>query len=85
MEIQTKINEHLGEKFNWTQYNRSQTREKLLFMKLLRELCDLVSNPSYRHDPRAIPMKDVVFGLALKIYSNFSMRRFQSEVTYSLP
>ena len=67
-------------KFNWAQYNASQTREKLIFMRLLRELCDLVSNPSKRVDPKAIPMKDVVFGLALRVYSNYSLRRFMSDL-----
>lgn len=79
MDIQTKLGE-FAPKFNWAQYNASQTREKLIFMRLLRELCNLVQDPKYRNDPKAIPMKDVVFGLALKVYSNSSIRRFMSDL-----
>ncbi len=79
MDIQTNLAEY-APKFNWAQYNASQTREKLIFMRLLRELCDLVEDPKYRVDPKAVPMRDVVFGLALRVYSNYSLRRFQSDL-----
>jgi len=30
------------QEFNWHDYNESQMKEKILFMRLLRELCDLI-------------------------------------------
>lgn len=79
MDIQQTLPE-FAPKFNWAQYNASQTREKLIFMNLLRDLCNLIEDPKYRNDPKAIPLKDVVFALALKIYSNSSSRRFMSDL-----
>ncbi len=79
MELQRSLGE-FNPKFNWTQYNASQTREKLIFMRLLRELCNLIEDPKYRVDRKAIPMKDAVFGLGLRVFSNYSLRRFQSDL-----
>lgn len=81
MDIQTSLYEHAKEKFDWTNYNQSQTKEKLVFMKLLRELCNLVENPRNRQsDPKAIPMSDAIFALGLRTYCNAPIRRFNSDL-----
>ncbi len=80
MDLQTNLAE-FAPKFNWTSYNQSQTREKLLFMKLLKEICVQIPEPYKRtSNPKAIPMGDAVFGLALRTYCNAPIRRFHSDL-----
>ncbi|MFA5856672.1 MAG: transposase [Candidatus Pacearchaeota archaeon] len=80
MQLQTSLTE-FNEKFDWHSYNESQTKEKILFMKLLKEICGHIPDPYKRtNNPKAIPMKDAVFGLALKTYYNSPIRRFNSDL-----
>lgn len=80
MELQQSLYE-FAPKFNWAQYNASQTQEKLIFMRLLKELCQHIPNHQKRmNNPNAIPMPDAVFGLSLKTYCNGVIRRFHSDL-----
>ena len=65
---------------DWKAYDKSQTNEKLIFLKLLRELCDSVEQPDYNFGRPKLPYSDLIFASALKIYSTFSLRRFMSDV-----
>ena len=42
-EKQNILNDYLP--FDWPLYNKSQTKEKVLFLQLLRELCDTIQEP----------------------------------------
>jgi len=64
----------------WKAYDKSQTNEKIYFMKLLRELSDLAEQPEYKFGRPTIPISDLIFASALKIYSTFSLRRFMSDL-----
>lgn len=80
MEIQQSLHEFTP-KFNWASYNASQTKEKLIFMRLLKELCKQIPQDVKRmNNPNAVPMPDAVFGLALKTYCNAVIRRFHSDL-----
>lgn len=63
---------------DWSAYNKSQIQEGGLFMKLLSDLCGDVGNKPYVFGRPKLPMSDLVFASALKVYSTFSLRRFVS-------
>ena len=65
---------------DWKAYDKSQTNEKLVFLKLLRELCDFVEQPNYNFGRPKLSYSDLIFASALKVYSTFSLRRFMSDV-----
>lgn len=67
---------------NWEVYNKAQTQEKNMFMKLLHELClTLPEEPKIKHKGRpTLPMSEMVFSSALKVYTTFSLRRFMSDI-----
>ena len=64
----------------WKAYDLSQTNEKLLFFKLLKDLCGNVEQPEYKFGRPKILLSDMIFSSALKVYSTFSLRRFMSDV-----
>ena len=64
----------------WKAYDKSQTNEKLYFMKLLKDLTDYVKQPKYKFGGTKLPMSEMVFNSVMKIYSTFSLRRFMSDV-----
>ena len=67
---------------DWKAYNQAQTQEKELFMKLLNELCISTiasSNEPHMGRPK-LPLKDMVFSSALKVFTTFSLRRFMTDM-----
>ena len=65
---------------NWKAYNHSQTNEKLFFMKLLKDLCSFVEQPAYKFGRPTLPISDMIFASALKVYSTFSLRRLSEKL-----
>jgi len=63
---------------DWSSYNKAQCNEQGLFMKLLSDLCKNVPQPAYVFGRPTMPLSDMVFASALKVYSTFSLRRFMS-------
>jgi transposase len=65
----------------WPAYNAAQTNEKDRFLALLFDLCRGIENPEVRGAGRPrLPMSDVVFSAAFKVYSTVSGRRFMSDL-----
>lgn len=67
--------------FDWSTYNRSQTKEKILFLKLLHELCNLTEGDTYigkGRKPRPAP--HMIFCMCLKVYLSTSSRRLVSDL-----
>lgn len=62
----------------WTAYNSAQVNEEEWFGRLLRDLCERVPQPPQTFGRPRLPMNDVVFALASKVYSGMSGRRFSS-------
>ena len=52
-------------------------------MKLLADLCQDIEEPLYKFGRPQLPLKDMVFASALKVYSTFSLRRFMSDMRAS--
>ena len=67
-------------KQDWKAYDYAQTNEKFFFMKLLKDLCGNVEQPAYTFGRPTLPISDMIFTSALKVYSTFSLRRFMSDV-----
>lgn len=64
----------------WSAYNKSQTNEKLVFMKLLKDLCENAEQPVYTFGRPTLPFADMLFGCVMKVYTGFSLRRFMSDM-----
>src|ERR687884_194176 len=66
----------------WAAYNTASCEEKKRFVALLADLCSSVPQP-----PRLpgagrarLPLKDMLFACAYKVYVGFSSRRFTSDL-----
>ncbi len=64
----------------WPAYNEAQTHEQEHFVALLRDLCNGIQQPEYKFGRPRLPLSDVVFGVAYKVYSTMSGRRFMSDL-----
>jgi len=64
----------------WSAYNKSQTNEKIIFMKLLKDLCENIEQPEYKFGRPTLPFADMLFGSVMKVYTGFSLRRFMSDM-----
>jgi hypothetical protein len=66
----------------WTNYNAAQSEEKHRFVELLADLCNTVPQPP--RPPGAgrprLPLSDMLFASAYKVYVGFSSRRFTSDL-----
>jgi transposase len=65
---------------NWTAYNAAQTEEKTKFGVLLADLCKMVPQPAQANGRPKLPLSDMVFACAYKVYTGFSSRRFTSDM-----
>ncbi len=82
---ETKITKKITYSQNWSNYDKAQTQQKELFMKLLYELCQtLPEEPKQigRGRPK-LAMQNMIFGSALKVYTTFSLRRFMTDIKAS--
>jgi len=64
----------------WSAYNQAQSQEKEKFVELLSDLCKGVDEPPQRTGRPALPLADVVFASAFKVYTRMSGRRFMSDL-----
>ncbi len=70
-------------KFDWHNYNKSQTKEKELFLELIHELCELLNTDlDNKEGRRANNEAHKVFCMCLKTYLNTSARRMISDLTF---
>lgn len=68
-------------KFNWRDYNRSQTQEKLIFVELLKELLKTVDKSSDQYLSKGNKnYYNQIFPMCLKVYLNTSGRRMMSDL-----
>ena len=65
---------------DWPAYNAAQTSEKDSFMALLSDLCAGILQPEHGVGRPRLPLADMVYTGALKVYVGFSARRFDSDV-----
>ena len=65
---------------DWPAYNAAQTHEGEHFATLLRELCDTIPQPPQAFGRPRLPLSDMLFGVATKVYSLMSARRAMSDI-----
>jgi transposase len=64
----------------WPAYHKAQTQEKAQFLYLLYQLCQGIGEPAqYTGRPR-LPLEDMIFTMAYKVYSTVSGRRFMTDL-----
>lgn len=76
MEIQRTLTK---ESF-WTKYNRSQTKEKILFLRLLNELCNILPKKYKSKGNKPLELSHIIFCLTMKNYCLKSSRRIIGEL-----
>ncbi len=64
----------------WAIYNKCQENEKQSFMELLKEICLEIEEPVQTMGRPRESMRDLLFASALKVYSQFSLRRFRTDL-----
>ena len=67
-------------KQDWRTYDAAQVHELEHFEVLLRQLCDLVEEPDRRFGRPRLPVNDMLFAAALKVYHDKSRRRVMGTV-----
>jgi transposase len=65
---------------DWPAYNAAQTLEKDLFITLLYGLCKGIKEPPQTMGRPRLPLADMVFAAAFKVFVGFSGRRFMSDL-----
>jgi transposase len=65
---------------NWSAYNAAKTEEKTRFAELLADLCSGIPQPEQVKGRPRLPLSDMVFASAYKVYCGFSSRRFTSDL-----
>jgi hypothetical protein len=77
-----KVTEKVTYKQDWPNYNKAQTNEKRLFLSLLGSLCDGFAEPpkKAKRGRPALPLADLAFSMAFKVYSTVSTRRFTCDL-----
>ena len=64
----------------WEEYNKAQTKEKLLFYRLLNELLNIIPEREYAFGRPRKSLRDMIFCCMIKIYNNTSSRRIISDL-----
>lgn len=65
---------------NWPAYNAAQTSEKDMFCALLKDLVSSVPTPEQKRGRPSLPLSDMLFAAAYKVYSTVSGRRFMTDL-----
>ena len=80
--IKTTITKTVKYSQDWTAYNKAQTNEKSLFMKLLYDLVQNVEEKTkeIKAGRPELSMRGMLFSSALKVFSTFSLRRFMTDI-----
>jgi transposase len=79
-EIYSKLTEDVKHTQQWKEYNEAQTKEKLIFYKLLDVLLNIVPLRKYTFGRPRKSLRDMIFCCMIKIYSNTSSRRIISDL-----
>jgi len=78
--IYKKLTENKKFTQEWKEYNQAQTKEKIMFYKLLDELLNVVPERAYTFGRPRKSLRDMIFCCLIKTYSNTSARRTISDL-----
>jgi len=79
-EIYTELTQNVKHTQQWKEYNEAQTKEKLMFYRLLDELLNVVPTRTYIFGRPRKSLRDMIFCCMIKIYCNTSSRRIISDL-----
>lgn len=65
---------------DWPAYNRAQVEEKDRVQVLLASLCDGIEEPARKPGRPPMPLRDAVYGSAMKVFGTTSCRRASSDL-----
>jgi transposase len=65
---------------DWPSYNAAQVQEKDTALVLLHGLCDAIPSAPRKPGRPRMPLRDVVYGSAVKVYTGMSARRASSDL-----
>ena len=65
---------------DWNAYDQATTNQKIIFMRLLRDLTSNIQEPEYRFGRPSLPLGDMVYSSVMKVFTTFSLRRFMSDM-----
>ena len=66
---------------DWAAYNAAQEHEREHFLRLLRDLCDIIPQPEGKSTGRPrLPLSDLVFAAGVKVYNTTSTRRSMTDI-----
>ncbi len=65
---------------DWKAYDQAKCQEKELFMKLLADLCKGIDELVYKFGRPKLSLSDMIFCSAFKVYSLYSLRRFETDI-----
>ncbi len=65
---------------SWPSYNAAQTCEKGKFVRMLSGLCRGIPEPVQANGRPRLPLSDMLFAAAYKVYVGFSSRRFATDL-----
>lgn len=65
---------------DWHAYDEAKTNERFLFLELLNDLCKDIPNPEYKFGRPTIPLSEMIFASALKVYTTFTLRKFMGDI-----
>ena len=65
---------------DWPAYNRAQATEESTVKTLLAGLCDGIEQPAQKMGRPRMPLRDVVYGSALKVFGTMSGRRSSTDI-----
>lgn len=78
--VYKKLTENAKHTQQWKEYNEAQTKEKLMFYKLINELLNLVPKRTYTFGRPRKSLRDMIFCCMIKTYLNTSSRRTISDL-----
>ena len=78
--FETKAVRFVPMRQDWASYNAAQINEGNHFATLLRELCDTIPQPPQGMGRPRMALSDMVFAIAMKVYSTLSTRRAMSSI-----
>lgn len=65
---------------SWAAYNRAQCEEERTAKVLLRSLCDGIEEPVQKMGRPRMPLRDVTFAAAMKVFGTMSGRRSTTDI-----
>lgn len=68
---------------DWPVYNKAQIEEKATIMDILADMLQEIEEPEQAMGRPRLTRRDLLFASTLKVYTQFSLRRFMSDLVFA--